>query len=147
MSAFSFHNEDGRITSSHKLYDPEGYDKILNERGIAFHQHKGRSDRGYADLDRHWINQSGGTKEMSVRPRTGIFLSKTTIKAGEMDAARLWNALPGSTIDMSIGGYALPQVIVPQRGPVYLSSPVPGIYSIFVRKWPYQEWHGQLEAV
>ncbi len=144
MSGFSFHNEDGKITSSHKVYDPTGYDKIQHERGIKFSRHETPT---HADLDRHWIKQSSGTTSLSVRPSMNVSLSKSRIKAGGKDAARLCGVSPGATIEMSAGGIALPPQTVPARGPVYLLEDVPGIYAITVRKWPYRDWRGTLEVV
>lgn len=131
MSAFSFHDEEGRITSSHKVYEADGYDRILHSHGIQFCRHETKT---HADLDRHFVWNG----ELSDRPRSPVRCGHIHLKVGE---GTYIHGIPlGAHVSIVTGeGYTMFDGPLDGRT-IDFDSPVPGTFTVTVRKFPMREW-------
>lgn len=132
MSGFSIHDEDGRITSSHKVYEPEGYDRKLHEHGLRFARHETRT---HANLDHNFIWNG----ELSDRPLSPVRCGFIHLKVGQ---GTYIHGIPlGAHVTVSAQGVGMPMHDGPLNGrTIDFDSPVPGVFTVTVRKWPMREW-------
>lgn len=134
MTAFHIHDEDGRITQSNKVFDAEGYDKVLNDLGWKFVQ---ENSPHHADIGRDFIWK--GRREQC--PKMPISINKTSLRVGENDAVKIRGIPKGARITVTLRGVSQPIWDAPlPDGWADLSVPAPGAYVVSITKYPYREW-------
>lgn len=140
-NVYSVHDEDGRITQSNKVFDDEqgAYGRLLAEREWTFLQHGGRS---HADIAGQYVWHG----ELCNRPVMRIAVDKASIKAGGVDVARVRGVPRGAQVTVYHDRYELGSGIK-DAAPVDIAAQTPGRLRVLVRKWPYQDWIGEVEAV
>lgn len=136
---FLIPNEDGRITQANKVYDPEGYDRRLDEAGVSYVK---VDHPGILSPD-EWMISDGAPTE---RPTMDISLNKTAIKAGDNDAAVLVGAPKDVAFSVTVQGSQVWSGTLPD-GELELSVPTPGVYQVTLTKWPYRDFGVTIEAV
>lgn len=132
MSAFSFHDEQGLITSSHKLYEADGYDKVLASHDIRFCRHETRT---HANPDRHFVWNGN----LSDRPMSPVRCGHIHLKVGQ---GTYIHGIPlGAHVTVQPHGVGMPMHDGPLNGrTIDFDSPVPGIFYVTVRKFPMRDW-------
>jgi hypothetical protein len=133
------HDDEGRGLQSNKVFDHQGYDKLLSERGYKF---VAVDSARVLSLD-DWRVSNG---ELVKIEDMAIEVARTTIKAGESDAA-VFSGLPQPC---SMEVWVLGQVLIRETvvdGSVDLSVPVPGFYKVRFAQWPWRPKEFQIEAV
>lgn len=130
---------EGRIMQANKVYDPEGYDKRLDDGGVK-----------YVKVDHHgvlspdeWMIADGAPTE---RPPMTVVISSLCIKAGDNDAAVITGAPKDVTFAVSVGDSSVWSGTLPD-GELELSVPTPGLYLVSFKKWPYRDFNVTIEAV
>lgn len=140
MTAFHIHDEDGRITQSNKVFDAEGYDKVLHDLGWKFVQ---ENSRHHAAIGEDYIRK--GCREKC--PPMRVSIDKTSFRVGESDAVKMTGIPRGA--QMSVTPHGLTQPIweaVIRSGRQELSVPAPGGYVIVITKHPYRAWRCVVSA-
>lgn len=130
---------DGRITQANKVYDPEGYDKRLDDAGVKYVK---VDHPGVLSPDEWMV--SGG--EPTERPRMTVSVVKVCIRAGDNDAAVITGAPKDVAFAVSVGGSPVWDGTLPD-GELELSVPTPGLYQVSFKKWPYRDFNVTIEAV
>lgn len=136
---FLLSNEEGRIVQANKVYDPEGYDRRLDESGVKYV----KVDLPGVLSPDEWMVSDGAPTE---RPMMEIAINKVAIKAGDSDAAVLTGAPKDVAFSVSVQGSEVWSGTLPD-GELELSVPTPGIYSVALKKWPYRDFTVTIEAV
>jgi hypothetical protein len=140
MTAFHIHDEEGRITQSNKVYDAEGYDKVLHEHGMTFVQ---ENSPHHASIDREFIHK--GRREAC--PKMPVRVNKTALRVGEGDAVKIRGIPKDARITVTARGVPQPLWDAPlPDGWADLSVPAPGAYLVSITKHPYREWRQVVSA-
>src|SRR5690606_4021949 len=132
-------DETGRITQANKVYDPVGYDKRLDDAGVRYVK---VDHPGVLSPD-EWMVSGNAPAE---RPTMAIMIDKTTIKAGDNDAAVITGAPKDVEFSVSVGGSSVLDGNLPD-GELELSVLTPGLYQVTLTKWPYRDFSVTIEAV
>jgi hypothetical protein len=130
---------EGRITQANKVYDPEGYDRRLDDAGVKYVK---VDHPGVLSPD-EWMVSDGAPTE---RPSMAVAINKTLIKAGDNDAAILTGAPKDVAFSVSVGGSSVWSGTLPD-GELELSVPTPGVYVVMLKKWPYRDFNVSIEAL
>lgn len=138
---FCLYNEDGSIHQSNKVYDPEGYDKLLLDRG-----HKFIAVNHHMPLPPDHFMVDIGAKEICERPVMPIEVSKTVIKAGDDDSALFTNCPKDATFSISTGGIPLYGANL-DATELELHIPVPCVYRVTFDLWPFKQFTIDIEAI
>lgn len=134
---FGIHDEEGRITQSNKVFDPEGYDDLLREHG---HQFATRETNTVLSPD-DWFIQS---REWKERPIMRVALRSSVVKAG--DVVRFSN-IPSGTIFTIFGAGTLLVTNEPVSGrTLEFPMPVPCEYTVTFSRFPYRDAVFKVEA-
>lgn len=136
---FLIPNEDGRITQANKVYDPEGYDRRLDEVGVNYVK---VDHPGVLSPD-EWMISDGVPAE---RPLMSTRVDKVLIRAGDNDAAILTGAPKDVAFSVSVQGSEVWSGTLPD-GELELSVPTPGLYQLVLTKWPYRDFGVIIEAI
>lgn len=131
---------EGRITQANKVYDPQGYDKRLDDAGVKYVK---VDHPGVLSSD-EWMVSDGVVP--TKRPTMRVSVSKTTIKAGDNDTAILTGAPKDVAFSVSVSGSSVWSGTLPD-GELELSVPTPGLYHVSFNKWPYRDFSVTIEAV
>jgi hypothetical protein len=138
MSVFNIHDDDGRVTQSNKVYDPAGYDKILDQYGMRFVV-SGKDTSPHQIVERMFVDK-GKLKE---RPRCKITISATTIKPGE--AFKIGNVPLGAMVTISTDGLTIFHDKTASRT-IEVQIPVPCTYKVSVEAFPHIDFHAEVRA-
>lgn len=137
---FAAHDEDGRIYMANKVYDPEGYENKLRDHGHdRFVAHE---SPGLRSPDMFFAN--GGA--LARRPFMPIAVDKTTIKAGDSDAAIFRGIEKGTRVRIVAAGAVLHDLVL-QDAELELHIPVPCTYRVIFERWPCRDRAFEIEAV
>lgn len=130
---------EGRIMQANKVYDPEGYDKRLDDAGVKYVK---VDHPGVLSPD-EWHLPEGVLTE---RPVMAVAATKVRIRAGDNDAAVITGAPKDVTFSVSVGDSSVWSGTLPD-GELELSVPTPGVYHVSFKKWPYRDFNVTIEAV
>jgi hypothetical protein len=136
---FLIPNQDGRIVQANKVYDPEGYDRRLDEAGVKYVK---VNHPGVLSPD-EWMVSDGAPAE---RPPMRVTVDKVRIRAGDNDAAVLVGAPNDVAFSVVVQGNEVWSGTLPD-GELELSVPTPGIYQVSLKKWPFRDFGITIEAV
>jgi len=140
MTAFHMYDEEGRITQSNKVYDSEGYDKVLHDLGWKFVQ---ENNPHHATIGRDFIHK--GRREQC--PKMRVSIDKTSFRVGEGDAVKIRGVPNGARITVTPRGMLQPiWDATLSAGWADLSVPAPGAYLISITKHPFREWQCVVSA-
>jgi hypothetical protein len=140
---FVVYNKDsGDIDQAVKNYEPAGYDKLLEDRGLNFivrddiHQ---LIKPGFAYVDIK-------TEELLERPDMPITLDNEKILAGKGSA--IFRGIPrDAKLTIAAAGAILHQLDPFDSDELELSIPLPCTYVITIQKWPFKDYQKSIEAV
>lgn len=138
---FALYNEDGSIHQANKVYEPEGYDKLLLDRGHTF---VAANFPGPVSPEHWFVNVKA--QEICERPPMQVEVSKTRIRCGNSDFALLKNCPLGATFTISTGGVAVHSGLLDGTD-LELYIPVPCVYRVVLDLWPYKTFTVEIEAV
>ncbi|WP_458760557.1 hypothetical protein ACSVBT_07120 [Afipia sp. TerB] len=133
---FAVHDEEGRITQSNKVFDPEGYDDLLREHG---HQFATVNTNAVLSPDEWFVK--GGT--LTERPTMKVALRRPVVKAG--DVVRFSNIPTGSRVLIVGAGTVLANEAVIGHT-LEFPMPVPCSYTVTFSRFPYRDFIVQVEA-
>lgn len=138
------HDEAGRITQAGINYtDPDTYGRMLSDLGRPFV--RVRTQR-LVSPDGWYVREVGSAKQVRLRPRMPITVSKTVVKAGESDGVVFAGIPPGATFRASVGGFCYQEEVLPVTELEY-SVPVPCLVKVTFELWPFQIFAVDIEAV
>lgn len=134
------YDEEGRILQSNKVFDDEGYDKVLNDLGWKFVQ---ENSPHHAQIGEDYIRK--GCREKCPPMLTRV--NKTSFRVGEADAVKFRGIPKGARITVTPRGVFQPlwDAVLPD-GWADLSVPAPGAYLISITKHPFREWQCVVSA-
>lgn len=137
-------DETGRIMQANKVYDPDGYDRRLDDAGVSYV----KVDHPGILAPDQWMCSTRKDPIVPVhkRPPMRVSVDKVVVKAGDNDAAVLTGAPKDVAFSVSVQGSEVWSGTLPD-GELELSVPTPGIYQIVLTKWPYQDFGVTIEAV
>src|SRR5262245_8408011 len=135
MTLFAIYDETGDIKQAIKHYDPAGYDKLLDDRGLQYvvkEQSEGllRPGQWYVDA----------AKELRERPLLATSVDKTVIKAGGDDSALISGIPREARVRIMAAGHVLHAFEKLDADQLEITIPVPCAYSVTIDLWPYQTW-------
>jgi hypothetical protein len=139
---FAIHDESGRINQANKVYEPEGYDKLLDDLG---HKYVSAQSTGLLPPEHWFVDVSA--KELIERPIMNVQVSKTQIKAGDKDSALLTGIPKQSKVFIYAAGTELYKMDPFDAEELELSIPVPCTYTVVIDLWPYKTFRTVIEAV
>ena len=132
-NVYSIHDEEGRITQSNQVFDDDGgkYGRILAAHDLRFLNHAGAF---YADLAKDFIWNG----ELCNRPRPTMRCGHIHLRVGE---GTYIHGIPlGAHVSIVTGeGYNMFDGPLNGRT-IDFDSPVPGTFTVTVRKFPMREW-------
>lgn len=138
MTLFVVHEADGQISQANKVYSPEGYHELLEDRGLSY---VAVPDRGLIRPGHFYVDKG----ELLDRPDLTTIIDKRKIKAGGDDSA----LITGIPRKAKIGVWAVGQLLheVTDTDQLEISIPVPCTYTVKIDLWPYKTWSTDIEAV
>lgn len=141
MTLFAVYNPDGSISQANKVYNPEGYDRLLSDRGLAFVADAKAEHLGSHD---HWMVDTNA-KVLVERPLMPI-VYQSTVKAGS--TAVVSNIPKGAALDIHAAGSVIHSVpSMPGRDLDFITDPAPCLWTVIIRLWPYKDCVLKIEAV
>jgi len=139
MTVFAIYEPTGQITQANKVYDPKGYDKLLDEQGHAFLALQSNTlpsfEQWYVDV---------GARELAARPSMSVEISKSAVKAGADDTAVI-SGIPKQAKVTIVAAGAVLHTLDPIDA-LEIAIPVPCVYSITISLWPYRDCQLTVEA-
>jgi hypothetical protein len=140
MTAFHIYGEDGRVLQSNKVYSPEGYEDRLREHG--YDRFLAVQSDMLANPDQQYVRLG----ELCSRPEMPVQCERLDVRAGTSDCAVFSQIPDGCEMIVQTGGMNVWQQRVPG---VYVefSPPVPAVYSVIFRKWPYRDFIREVKAI
>ena len=138
---FAVHNEDGQIIQANKVYDPEGYDKLLDDSGLKY---VAVQSEGILSPENWFVNVSA--KELTERPTMPIEVNKTRIKAGGDDSALLTGIPANAQVVIYAVGAELHRLAKLDATELEIAIPVPCAYTVAIDLWPYKTFRIDIEA-
>jgi hypothetical protein len=137
------HNEEGRVTGVHVVYDPTGFPNVLHERGIKHVHIPGPG--GLPRHDRHYVDVKTG--KLIKRPDIAPAINKQQIKANGMDVAHIARLPKPCEVTVFLNGIAIGPAAKNTDGELEIAAQRPGRYRIQVDAWPHRRWAIEIEAV
>jgi hypothetical protein len=141
MTLFAVHDAAGMLTQANKVYDPAGYDKLLDEAGLTYVAVDTSALPSFQDW---YVNVSA--KELVERPSMSVEVNKTTIKAGA-DSALITGIPREASVKIHAVGQVLHAFDKLDADQIEISIPVPCSYTVTVELWPFKTWKTTIEAV
>jgi hypothetical protein len=138
---FALYNEDGSIHQANKVYDPTGYDDLLNERDYKF---VSVNTSGPLSPD-HWM-VSTAIKELCERPTMKIEVNKTRIKCGDKDSALFTNCPKQASFCITTSGIPIQSGVL-DATELEIYIPLPCVYRVTFDMWPFKQFAVDIEAV
>jgi hypothetical protein len=139
MTLFAVHDATGQLTQANKVYDPEGYDKLLDDAGLSYVA----VDTNTLPTFKDWY-VSG--KELTERPDLPIQVNKTVVKAGSDDSALITAIPTDASVQVIAAGSVLHSFTKLDADQLEISIPVPCSYTVIINLWPYKTWQTTIEA-
>jgi len=139
---FAVHSDDGQIVQANKVYNPEGYDRLLDQHGLNY---VAVQTEGILSPEEWFVNV--GTKEIAERPALPIQISKTMIKAGGADSALLTQIPAQARVVVYAAGAELHRLAKLDATELEISIPVPCRYTVVIDLWPYKTSRFEIEAI
>lgn len=139
------HDEVGRITQASKVYSHvKETEEQFRDLNIPFvmleHPHLLSTDRWMIDMD------TNGPTWVTDRPVMQVKVSKTIVKAGGVDTTVITGAPPHTEYEVQGAGGILFKGDLP-NGEIEIGIPCVVVYSLLLRKWPWQDCVIQIQAV
>lgn len=138
MTLFVVHDETGQITQANKVFSPEGYDRLLDDRGLSYVAvpQSGLIRPGHFYVD---------AKQVKDRPDMPITVGRRTIKAGGKDST----VISGIPRAAKIAIYAVGRLLheATDTDQLEIAIPVPCTYTVKIDLWPYKTWAADIEAI
>jgi hypothetical protein len=143
VTLFAIYNEQGEIDQAIKHFDPDGYDKLLDDRGLQYivkEPSEGliRPGQWYVDIT---------AKELRERPLLATSVDKTVIKAGGGDSALITGIPREARVQIMAAGLVLHAFEKLDADQLEIAIPVPCTYAVAIDVWPYQTWRTTIEAL
>jgi hypothetical protein len=141
MTLFAVYEPTGQLTQANKVYDPEGYDKLLNDAGLTFVA----VDTNTLPSSRDWyVNVTA--KELIERPLMPIEVTKTFIKAGGADSALITGIPKQAKVMVAAAGAVLHTIDPLDATELEIAIPVPCVYHVTISLWPFKDHVISIEA-
>lgn len=142
MTLFAIYNPDGSITQANKVYNPDGYDKLLLDRGLSF---VADAKAEHLCSHDHWMVDVSD-KSLVERPMMSAVADSTTVKAG---STAVVSGIPkGAALDIFAAGSVIHSVSsMPGTDLDFITDPAPCLWTIIIRLWPYKDCTINIEAV
>ncbi|MEY9358940.1 hypothetical protein ABH994_001661 [Bradyrhizobium yuanmingense] len=141
MTVFAIYEPTGQITQANKVYDPFGYDELLDDQGHAYLALQSNTlpsfDHWYVDV---------GAKELATRPAMPVEISKSAVKAGADDTALITGIPNNAKVTIVAAGAVLHSLDPIDASELEIAIPVPCVYSITISLWPYKDCKLTVEA-
>jgi hypothetical protein len=142
MTLFAVHDESGRLQQANKVYDIEGYNRLLDDRGLKYVT---AQTEAIPKPDAWWVDVSA--KALLERPVLSALIDRRTIKAGGVDSAVIVGIPKAAAVTILAAGSVLHNFKPIGATEVEISIPVPCIYTVVIDLWPYRTWTTTIEAV
>jgi hypothetical protein len=139
MTLFAVHDATGQLTQANKVYDPEGYDKLLDDAGLSYLAIDTNTLPSFKD----WYVRG---KQLTERPEMPIQVNKTFVKAGSDDSALITAIPTAASVQVMAAGSILHSFAKLDADQIEISIPVPCSYTVIVNLWPYKTWQTTIEA-
>lgn len=140
---FILPDDEGRIRQANKVNtDVHAYEERLketNERYFKFKHHSLISDE-------RWMIVNDSEHPLRRRPRMAVHVDKHVIKAGGVDCAVITGAPKETEFTIISVGEHIQSGVLPD-GELELGIPCPITYDVTLRKWPWQDFKFQIQAV
>jgi len=141
MTVFAIYEPTGQITQANKVYDPDGYDKLLDDQG---HSYLALQSNTLPSFE-HWYVDVGAN-ELAERPLMPVEVSKSAIKAGADDTALITGIPKNAKVTIFAAGAVLHTLDPVDAIELEIAIPVPCVYSVRIELWPYRECKLNIEA-
>ncbi|MDD1534551.1 MULTISPECIES: hypothetical protein [unclassified Bradyrhizobium] len=142
MTLFAVFEPSGQLTQANKVYDPEGYDKLLDEHGYTYIAAETNTLPSFSE----WYVDVKA-KELTARPVMPIAVTKTVIKAGGVDSAVISGIPKQAKAVIGAAGAVLHNVDPLDATELEIAIPVPCVYRVTISLWPYRDHVIAIEAV
>lgn len=131
----------GTLHMVNKVYDHEGYDRQLRDFGYKTFAKIPNAPALLSPDHWHMIRD-----EVFERPMMDLTINKTAFKIGDNDAVVIIGAPKNTTVTISVSGTSVWNETLPD-GELEFCAPVPGVYRISLKRWPYKDMYVEVEAV
>lgn len=138
---FIVYDARGRIAQTIVGPDPKTYGPILAGHGMRWIFEKNRND---LDVAKWWVDPVHKFLRMRV-PFAGA-VSKTVIKADDMDSATISNIPPGTVVTVRCNSAVIATKTV-NNGRITITSPVPALFEVSFDPFPHLPTTITIEAV
>lgn len=142
MTLFAIYDKDsGNITQANKVYNPEGYDKLLDDRGLTYI--KDTQAEHLCSFD-HWMVDVSAQTLRERQTMTAI-AAAPTIKAG---TNALITGIPkGASVSIMGAGAVIYSIPSLDGDELEFPMPVPCKYQAVLTLWPWKDCVIDIEAV
>lgn len=136
---YAVYDDEGRITQAGQDYSgTNAAETIMRDLG----QRWIKEPRELVSSDYWYVRDECLTE----RPLMPAIINKRTIKAGGNDSAVIVGIPKGASCTISTGGNTLHDLTMDENE-LEVLIPVPCIYTVTLRRWPFQDKQFQIEAV
>jgi hypothetical protein len=142
MTLFAVHDATGMLTQANKVYDPEGYDKLLDDAGLTYVAVDTNTLPSFKDW---YVNVSA--KELIERPVMPIEINKTVIKAGGIDSALITGIPKNAKVVVAAVNTVLHTIDPLDATELEIAIPVRCVYRITISLWPFKDQTISIEAL
>jgi hypothetical protein len=142
MTLFAVHDATGMLTQANKVYDPEGYDKLLDDAGLTYVAVDTNTLPSFKDW---YVNVSA--KELIERPVMPIEINKTVIKAGGIDSALITGIPKNAKVVVAAVNTVLHTIDPLDATELEIAIPVRCVYRITISLWPFKDQTISIEAI
>jgi hypothetical protein len=142
MTLFAVHDATGMLTQANKVYDPEGYDKLLDDAGLTYVAVDTNTLPSFKDW---YVNVSA--KELIERPVMPIEINKTVIKAGGIDSALITGIPKNAKVVVAAVNTVLHTIDPLDATELEIAIPVRCVYRVTISLWPFKDQTISIEAI
>jgi hypothetical protein len=142
MTLFAVHDATGMLTQANKVYDPEGYDKLLDDAGLTYVAVDTNTLPSFKDW---YVNVSA--KELIERPVMPIEIDKTVIKAGGIDSALITSIPKNAKVVVAAVNTVLHTIDPLDATELEIAIPVRCVYRVTISLWPFKDQTISIEAI
>lgn len=136
---YAVYDDTGHITQASQEYSNDGkVEEIMRDLG----QRWIKEPRELVSSDYWYVRD----ERLTERPLMPSIIDKRTIKAGGNDSAVIVGIPKGAACTISTGGHTLHELTM-DESELEVLIPVPCIYTVTLRRWPFQDKQFQIEAV
>ncbi len=137
---YLIYNERGEIEQSTKVYDHDGYDELLHDRGMKFVKVESSAPLHMNDF---WVSNN----YLTARPEMPFSMNKLSFKADGVDATLIKGLPKPCRVTVIVtGNIKLVDNEEITEGEVEISSPIAATYEVLVDAWPYKPRRFVVEA-